>query len=65
MEENPFVFLDYGELIFHYDCNRETVERAHKIAFNHIKSLKEFGVNFSIEPKQLRGVHNFVIEQYL
>ena len=65
MIENPIVFLDYGELIFHYDFNRETLERAHKLAFQHIKSRKEYGVNFSLEIEQLRGSHNHIIQQYL
>ena len=61
MIENPIVFLDYGELIFHYDFNRETLERAHKLAFQHISSRKEYGIiENTRRPKRL--IDSFVID---
>ena len=33
------LFLDYGELIFHYDFNKKTLLRAHKLALNHINDM--------------------------
>ncbi len=60
MVNSPSIFLDYGELIFNYDFNKDTLLRAHKIALQHINSR-----NGRISLEQLSGVHNTSIKAYL
>ena len=61
MTHKPNLFLDYGGLIFDYDFNKRTLQRAHKLALGYINSLggEEVG------PQGLETAHNRAIEVYL
>ena len=54
------MFLDYGELIMHYDFNMNTLERAHNIALRHINSHRKVNVSSEL----LRESHNLAIAKY-
>jgi len=54
------VFLDYGGLIFNYDFNSKTLQRAHDLAFKYLTSqCKE------ISPQGLENAHKKAIQVYL
>lgn len=55
------LFLDYGGLIFNYDFNKETLQRAHKLALGYMKSLN----NKEVDLQGLETAHNKAIETYL
>lgn len=55
-----FVFLDYGELIMHYDFNKNTLFRAHNYA---LEVLSRSGFPTSLE--NLSQAHNQAIKSYL
>lgn len=55
------IFLDYGELIFHYDFNRKTLQRAHNLALQHINSNSDREVSLN----RLAKAHKEVIRGYL
>src|SRR3989344_1079639 len=54
------IFLDYGELLFHYIFNQKTLFRAHNLALKHINSL---GLEISLD--ELANAHNAAIQAYL
>ena len=60
MEKQPKLFFDYGEMLFNYDFNRDTLLRAHKLVLNHLDSR---GQNVSLD--QLSDAHNQAIQSYL
>jgi len=53
--------MDYGELLFHYDFNRDTLLRAHRLALDHINSQN--GNTVSLD--QLAQAHDSAIRDYL
>lgn len=61
MKTKQNLFLDYGGLIFNYDFNRETLQRAHKLALSYINSLD----GREVSTQALETAHNKAIETYL
>jgi len=61
MSKERRLFLDYGELIFNYNFNKDTLSRAHKLALSYINSLN----GHQISPRTLGGAHNKAIQVYL
>ncbi|MDD5192506.1 MAG: HAD family hydrolase [Candidatus Nanoarchaeia archaeon] len=55
------LFLDYGGLITNYDFNKETLQRAHKLALVYINSLG----SPEISPQSLETAHNKATETYI
>jgi len=55
------LFLDYGRLIADYDFNRETLQRANKLALSYINSLS----NQEVSSKSLETAHDKAIQAYL
>lgn len=60
-KEKRNLFLDYGGLIFNYDFNRETLQRAHKLALSYINSLD----GREVSTQALETAHNKAIGTYL
>jgi HAD superfamily hydrolase (TIGR01509 family) len=60
-KEKRNLFLDYGGLIFNYNFNRETLQRAHKLALSYINSLE----GREVSTQALETAHNKAIETYL
>jgi FMN phosphatase YigB (HAD superfamily) len=58
----PVVFLDYGELIMHYDFNRDTLMRAHKLA---LPFINEHGAHMRISMDELSFAHDGVMKAYV
>jgi HAD superfamily hydrolase (TIGR01509 family) len=56
----PQIFLDYGELIMHYEFNQQTLLRAHKIVLEVI-DRRGFPTNL----ESLSDAHNGAIKSYL
>jgi FMN phosphatase YigB (HAD superfamily) len=54
------LFFDYGELLFRYVFNEETLRRAHELALTEIQLL-----NPGIDLEALSQAHNGVIGEYL
>lgn len=59
--ERKNLFLDYGGLIFNYDFNRETLQRAHRLALSYINSLR----SSEVSTQALETAHNKAIKAYL
>jgi len=54
------LFFDYGELLFRYILNKDTVVRAHNLALPEIRRR-----NSSIGPKELSDAYDVSIQEYL
>ncbi|MCK5321300.1 HAD family hydrolase [Candidatus Pacearchaeota archaeon] len=61
VKEEKNLFIDYGGLIFDYDFNRDTLQRAHKLALGYINSLNDKKICL----RGLETAHDKAIRIYL